>query len=59
MSEKFVQSKYIQEYNKKHYKTFKVDLKIDEMEKLNNLLKKHKLTKAQFLRDAIKELEKR
>ena len=44
---------YIQEYNKEHYKTFKVDLKKEELQELNELLKKEGLTKAQFLRDAI------
>jgi len=49
---------YIQEYNKEHYKTFKVDLKKEELQELNELLKKEGLTKAQFLRDAIKDLKK-
>ena len=57
--EQFNQQKYIQEYNKTHYKTFKVDLKVEEMDELNNLLKKHKLTKAQFLRNSINKLKKR
>lgn len=56
--EQFNQQKYIQEYNKKHYKTFKVDLKVEEMDELNKLLKKHKLTKAQFLRDSIEKIKK-
>lgn len=55
----FNSTKYKQIYAQKHYKTFKVDLKIEEMEKLNSLLKKKKLTKAQFLRDAICDLEKK
>lgn len=55
--EEFNQAKYIQQYNKEHYKTFKVDLKIEEMEKLERLLTKKGLSKAQFLRNAIKELE--
>lgn len=57
--EKFNQQKYIQEYNKEHYKTFKVDLKVEEMDELNELLKKYKLTKAQFLRNSIDKLKKR
>ena len=52
----FNQVKYIQQYNKEHYKTFKVDLKIEEMEKLEKILKEKGMTKAQFLRDAIKKL---
>lgn len=55
---KFNPTRYKQIYAQNHYKTFKVELKIKEMEKLNKLLKKKKLTKAQFLRNAIKELEK-
>lgn len=49
--------KYIQEYNKEHYKTFKVDLKKEELEELNKLLLKCNLTKAQFLRNAIDVLK--
>lgn len=49
----FNQNKYKQEYNKEHYKTFKVDLRIEEMEKLEEYLKKIDLTKAQFLRYCI------
>ena len=44
-------------YNKEHYKAFKVDLKIDELEDLEKILKKKQLTKAQFLRNAIKNLK--
>ena len=58
MSDKFDQKKYIQEYNKQHYKAFKVDLKVEELESLEELLKQHNLTKAQFLRDAIDKLKK-
>ena len=43
-------------YNKEHYKAFKVDLKIDELEQLEVILKTLNKTKAQFLRDAIKQL---
>lgn len=49
---------YIQEYNKEHYKTFKVDLKKDELQELNELLNKTNKTKAQFLRESIEELKK-
>ena len=57
--EKFNQLKYIQEYNKEHYKTFKVDLKTKEFEELEKILKKAKLTKAEFLRQSIKEYKNR
>lgn len=54
---KKINLKYIQEYNKEHYKAFKVDLKVEELEELEEMLKKKNLTKAQFLRNAIKELK--
>ena len=57
MKGNFDQGKYIQEYNREHYKAFKVDLKKEELDVLNELLKKKKLTKAQFLRDAIERLK--
>lgn len=57
-SKSFDQNKYQQEYNKKNYSTFKVDLKKEEKEKLDILLATHNLTKATFLRNAIKDLEK-
>lgn len=53
--EKFNQIKYIQEYNKDHYKVFKVNLKNKELEQLEKYLKSHKLTKAQFLRNILIE----
>ena len=56
--EKFNQAKYNQEYNKKHYSTFKVDLAKEEKEKLDELLKKEKITKAEFLRQSIYEFKK-
>lgn len=57
--EKFNQQEYIQEYNKAHYRAFKVDLKTEEIEELNKLLKEKGLTKAQFLRKAIERLKKK
>ena len=54
---KFDQKKYIQKYNKEHYKTFKVDLKQKEWEELESMLRIHHLSKAQFLRNAISELK--
>ena len=55
--ERFNQMKYIKEYNKDHYKTFKVDLKKDEWEEIDSLLKEKGITKAQFIRDAIERLK--
>lgn len=55
--EKFNQREYIQQYQKKHYAVFKVDLKKEEKEELDTLLEKENLSKAQFLRNAIQELK--
>ena len=52
----FNQLEYKMKYSKEHYKVFKVDLKKEEMEELNE---KHKLTKADFLRNSINELKKK
>lgn len=57
MSE-FNQKQYIIDYNKEHYKPFKVDLKVEELEELEKLLKAKGITKAQFLRKAIQKLKK-
>lgn len=54
----FNQKNYINEYKKQNYSTFKVDLKKEEKEELNSLLKKRNLTNAAFLRNAIKNLKK-
>lgn len=59
MEKEFDKKKYDIEYIKKHKKQFKVDLNIDEMETLNELLKKLGMTKAQFVREALEELKKR
>lgn len=50
-------NKYIQEYNKEHYRAFKVDLKKEELAELEELLKKINKTKAQFLRESIQKLK--
>ena len=52
---KFNQNKYIQQYNKEHYKAFKVDLRKEEYEALELYLRKIGITKAQFLRQAMKD----
>ena len=59
MKEKFNQSKYTQNYNKEHYKVFKVDLKKEEHEELENMLKEDKKTKAEFLRESIKKYKEK
>ncbi len=59
MAEKFDSTKYKIEWAKKHKKKFMVDLNIEEYNNLEVLLKIKKLTKAQFLRNAIEELKKK
>lgn len=54
----FNQQKYIQGYNKEHYKSFRVDLKKEEWEKANKLLKNNNMTKADLVRTALTLLEK-
>ena len=48
---------YIKKYNKEHYKRFRVYLTPEEMDYLEQELKRLGLTKSQFLKDAIKELK--
>ena len=55
---KFNQNKYIQQYNKEHYKTFKVDLPKKDKEELDGMLKEDNLTKAEFLKRAIEQYKK-
>lgn len=59
MKKEFNQKEYINNYKKEHYSAFKVNLKKDEKLELDQLLKKHKLTKTQFLRNAIDNLKKK
>lgn len=55
--ETFNQKEYILNYKKEHYLTFKVDLKKEDKLELDLLLKKHNLTKKQFLLNAWEELK--
>ena len=48
--------KYINEYNKTHYKQFKVSLKVDEYNELKKLLKHKKMSNADLIRYAIDKL---
>ena len=43
MEKKFDQSKYIDDYNKKNYKTVKLRLKFNEKEELDNIMKKNNI----------------
>lgn len=53
----FNQIEYIKEYNKKHYKTFKVDLKKEEYDETEKILKEKHLKKSEFLRKSIENLK--
>ena len=55
--EKYDKIKYNMEYNKANYKRFGANLKKEEVEKANLLLKKYNLNKAEFIRRALKKLE--
>lgn len=55
--EKYDKIKYNMAYNKANYKRFGANLKKEEVEKANILLKKHNLNKAEFIRKALKRLE--
>lgn len=59
MSEKFNQVKYIQGYNKEHYKVFKVNLKKEENDELEKMLKEDKKSKAEFLRESIEDYKEK
>jgi len=52
MRKNFNQDKYINEFKKKYYKQFKVELFKEESEKLDTLLKEKQLSKADFVRIA-------
>lgn len=43
MKKKFDQSKYVDDYNKKNYKTVKLRLKFNEKEELDNIMKKNNI----------------
>lgn len=55
---KFNKKEYDREYLKKNYKTFKVELKKEEWEKADKLLKEHNISKVELVRIALKLLEK-
>lgn len=44
----------MKDYNKEHYKAFKVDLKIEELNELESILKQDNISKAHFLRTMIR-----
>lgn len=50
-------NEYKDDYRKKTYKRFTVDLKIDEMNDLDEKLKELGLSKAEFLRLAISKID--
>lgn len=54
----FNQKKYTQEYNKKNYSRFLVDIPKEVKQELDKMLEEDGLTKADFLRKAIKDYKK-
>ena len=58
MEEKFDFNKYRNEYDKEHYSQFKAKLKKQDMEELNELLKKYGINKTQFVMKAKEKLER-
>lgn len=54
----FNQQKYIQEYNKKNYSRFSVDLPKKDKEELDKMLKEDGMSKATFLRISIDKYKK-
>lgn len=56
---KFNQNKYIQQYHKENYARFLVDLPKEEKEEFDRILKDNHLSKAEFLRQAIKDFKKK
>lgn len=54
----FNKNEYINAWKKEHKKQFKVELNIEEYEKLTKLLNKNNLTKVGFIRKSMKILEK-
>lgn len=58
MQEKFNPTKYKNDYKKENYKQFSTVLKKDEMEKLQELMDKLGMNRAEFLRYAMEKLDK-
>lgn len=56
--EKFNKIKYNIEYSKRNYKKFACDLKHEEYNNLNELLKEKNMNKAEFVRWAYNKLKK-
>lgn len=54
----FDKKEYDKNFLKKNYKTFKVDLKKEEWENADKLLKKNNISKVELVRIALKLLEK-
>ncbi len=57
MNKKFNQKEYIKEYKKTHYKQLSIDLKIKDMEKLDNYCKKNNITKKDFVMKEINKIK--
>lgn len=58
-AKKFDKNKYDYNYRLEHYKEFRCYLSKDEFNLLNELLKQNKISKSDFVRKALKELQKK
>lgn len=58
MENKFNQKEYINNYMKENYKKIHTAIKKEDAERLESLLKKHSMNKAEFIRWAIDKLNK-
>ena len=56
---KFDKRKYDYNYRLEHYKEFRCYLTIQEFDTLNELLKDKNISKSDFVRNALKELQKK
>lgn len=58
-NKKFDKSKYDYNYRLEHYKEFRCYLLIEDFNILNDLLKQKKISRSDFVRNALKELQKK
>lgn len=45
-------------YNKKHYKKFQADIKIELFDRITEYVKKEQISKSEFLEQALEKLDK-
>ena len=54
----FNQNEYIKQYQKEHYKQFKINIKPDLFTRIDDYCKDNKISRSEFLAQAIELLEK-